>query len=221
MELAEKIKTLLEEPEVLVKKGHYETFKRIFDFCFALLLLPFLFPLMLFIALLIKLDSKGSVFFSQKRVGKNGRHFDCYKFRTMVENAERLRPQLAHLNEMHGPAFKIKNDPRTTRIGKFFRKYSIDEFPQIFNILKGEMSFVGPRPPLPEEVKEYKPWQMRRLSVKPGLTCYWQINGRNKIYNFNDWVKMDLKYIDEANLLVDLKLVLRTLPAVLSRKGAY
>ena len=139
----------------------------------------------------------------------------------MIENAEEIRPMLIHLNEMEGPAFKIKEDPRITRLGRFLRKYSLDEFPQILNILKGEMSFVGPRPPLPEEVRRYKAWHMGRLTVKPGLTCYWQINGRNKIHNFNEWVKMDLKYIEEANLLIDIKLIFKTIPAVLSRRGAY
>jgi exopolysaccharide biosynthesis polyprenyl glycosylphosphotransferase len=222
MQAAERIKTdLIFEEVPKIREGHYETFKRLFDVCFALILIPILLPFMTLIALLIKLDSKGSVFFAHKRVGKDRRLFNCYKFRTMVENADKIKEKLKHLNEMKGPAFKMKSDPRITRLGRFLRKYSFDEFPQIINILKGDMSFVGPRPPLPEEVEQYKPWHMKRLSIKPGLTCFWQINGRNNIQKFDDWVKMDIKYIETASFVTDLKIILKTLPAVISRRGAY
>lgn len=223
MELAEKIDTQLEESPIKIKAStkSYNLFKRIFDLTFALLLLPFLIPVMALVAILIKIDSRGSVFFNHTRTGENGKLFNCLKFRTMVKNASALRSKLTHLNEMSGPVFKIKADPRTTKLGRFLRQYSIDELPQIFNILKGDMSFVGPRPPLPDEVKEYKPWHKKRLSVKPGLTCFWQISGRNNIKNFDEWVKMDLAYIDTASFIIDLKIILKTVPAVLFRKGAY
>jgi lipopolysaccharide/colanic/teichoic acid biosynthesis glycosyltransferase len=136
----------------------------------------------------------------------------------MVTNAERLRDSLERDNEMDSPVFKIANDPRVTPVGKFLRKTSLDEFPQLFNILKGEMSFVGPRPPIPEEVKKYETWQMRRLSMKPGLTCLWQVNGRNKI-NFNDWMTLDMKYIDDWSLWLDLKIFLKTFYVVLKGGG--
>ena len=176
---------------------------------------------MVFIAALIKLDSKGPAIYSHQRVGKNGKIFNCLKFRTMIENATSLKKKIEHLNEMQGPVFKIKNDPRMTRIGKFLRRFSIDEFPQIINIIRGDMSFVGPRPPLPEEVTKYNPWHKKRLSVTPGLTCLWQINGRNNIQDFDEWVAMDLKYIETASIKNDIKIIIKTIPIVLSRNGAY
>lgn len=166
-------------------------------------------PLFLIIGLAIKLSSPGPVFFKQERCGLNGRKFILYKFRTMVENAEDLKKQLWYENEMDGPVFKIKNDPRITPIGRFLRKTSLDELPQLINILKGEMSFVGPRPPIPSEVEQYALWQRRRLSMKPGLTCIWQISGRNKI-NFEKWMKLDLEYIDNWSIWLDLKLIFLT-----------
>ena len=175
-------------------------------------------PLMLLIALLIKLTSKGPVLFTQRRSGLNGRQFSLYKFRTMVNNAEELKSQLAQDNEMDGPVFKMKKDPRVTRLGSFLRKSSLDELPQLFNILKGEMSLVGPRPPLPEEVERYQLWQRRRLSMKPGLTCIWQVSGRNDI-SFDNWMKMDLDYIDNWSLLFDLKLISITVKEMLLGKG--
>ena len=175
-------------------------------------------PVFAVIVLAIKLTSKGPVFFKQERSGLNGRRFQLYKFRTMVDNAEELRETLEAQNEMTGPVFKMANDPRITAVGKILRKISLDEFPQIINVLKGEMSVVGPRPPIPSEVGEYDLWQRRRLSMKPGITCIWQVNGRNKI-DFGEWMKMDLEYIDNWSLWLDFKLLLQTVPAVLMATG--
>ena len=173
------------------------------------------------IALFIKLTSPGPVLFRQQRSGINGQPFTIYKFRTMVTNAEQLKHELATMNEMSGPVFKVSNDPRVTRIGKFLRKYSLDEFPQFFNVLRGEMSLVGPRPLPVDEVKRfYDLAHRRRLSVKPGLTCLWQISGRNNVCDFNDWVRLDLEYIDNWSLWLDIKILWRTLPAVLAGTGA-
>lgn len=170
-------------------------------------------PLLLLIAVLIKLTSKGPVVFSQPRVGVNGRIFNVYKFRTMVKNAEELKETLAAQNEVDGPVFKMKKDPRITGIGRILRKTSLDELPQLFNVLKGEMSLVGPRPPVPSEVEQYKLWQRRRLSMKPGLTCIWQVSGRNEI-SFEQWMNMDLEYIDNWSLWLDIKLLLKTVREV-------
>jgi exopolysaccharide biosynthesis polyprenyl glycosylphosphotransferase len=194
--------------------------KRAFDIVVSLTILLLSFPLLVVISVLIKLTSKGPVFFKQERYGLNGRVFYLYKFRTMVENAAELLPILQEKNEMQGPAFKIENDPRVTKIGKFLRKFSIDEFPQFCNILKGDMSIVGPRPPIVKEVTEYDDWQRRRLRVRPGLTCLWQISGRNKIKDFNHWVKLDLDYIDNWSIWLDLKIFLKTIPVVISGNGA-
>jgi len=180
----------------------------------AILLLPFA-----FIATLIKVTSDGPVLFKQRRVGMNGRIFYCLKFRTMVANAEELKESLEHLNEMSGPVFKIKQDPRITSVGRVLRKYSVDELPQLVNVLVGDMSIVGPRPPLPDEVAEYEPWQRRRLSMRPGLTCLWQISGRNNV-DFNRWMHLDLKYIDEWSYLRDWWIILKTVPVVLLGHGA-
>ncbi len=193
--------------------------KRFFDITISGAAIFILSPLFLITALLIKLTSKGPVFFRQDRCGLNGRHFMAAKFRTMVDGAEKKRNELLDLNEMTGPVFKIKNDPRLTGIGQFLRKFSIDELPQFFNVLRGDMSLVGPRP-LPIEENDYKSWQRRRLSVKPGITCLWQVNGRNKINDFDNWVKLDLEYIDSWSLGLDFKILLRTIPAVMSGFGA-
>lgn len=176
-------------------------------------------PIMLIAAGLIRLDSPGPIFFKQVRIGTNGRRFTMLKLRTMVIDADRHKDRLQHLNEMSGPVFKIRNDPRVTRIGKILRKFSIDEFPQFFNILKGDMSLVGPRPALPREVAQYEPWQRRKLSVKPGATCLWQINGRNHV-DFEEWMNLDLKYIDNWSLREDTRIFLKTFPAVIKGKGA-
>jgi exopolysaccharide biosynthesis polyprenyl glycosylphosphotransferase len=193
--------------------------KRAFDIAFSALTLVLLSPLFLVVALLIKLTSKGPVFFKQTRVGLRGRWFEMYKFRSMVEDAEKLREQLAALNEMDGPTFKIRTDPRIMPVGRFLRRFSIDEVPQLINVLKGDMSIVGPRPPLPLEVLQYAPWQRRRLSVRPGLTCFWQVEGRNHI-GFEEWMYLDLKYVDQWSLRKDIGLLLRTVPAVLTGHGA-
>jgi len=193
--------------------------KRGFDIVTAGVALWLLAPLLLIVAALIKLTSRGPVLFRQQRVGLYGRPFRMLKFRTMVANAEALKATLEAQNEMDGPVFKIKKDPRITPIGRFLRKYSIDELPQLVNVLRGDMSVVGPRPPLPAEVLRYEPWQRRRLSTRPGLTCIWQVSGRNEI-SFEQWMYMDLQYIDNWSLSKDLALILKTFPVVLLGKGA-
>ncbi|MDZ5065925.1 sugar transferase [Clostridium perfringens] len=188
----------------------YLFFKRVIDILgsgFGLIILS---PLFLIVAIAIKFeDSKGSVLFSQKRVGQYGKEFNMYKFRSMVSNAEELKAKLMEQNEMSGPMFKMKHDPRITRVGKFIRKTSIDELPQLINILKGEMSLVGPRPSLPKEVDKFESWMLERLEVKPGLTCYWQVMGRNDI-DFEDWMKLDIKYVHDRNFWLDIKLIFKT-----------
>lgn len=176
-------------------------------------------PIVALAALAIRIDSKGPIFFKQKRSGKNGRVFEMIKLRTMVDEADRFKEQLQHLNEMSGPVFKIQDDPRITKVGRFLRKYSVDEFPQFFNVLKGDMSLVGPRPPLPQEVEKFEPWQHRKLSVKPGLSCLWQVNGRSNL-DFDHWIELDLQYIDQWSLGMDAKILAQTIPAVLKGKGA-
>ncbi len=175
-------------------------------------------PLFLALALIVKATSPGPVFFVQQRVGLYGRLFNILKFRTMVENAEEIKQQLIDRNEMDGPVFKMTDDPRVTPIGRFLRRTSLDELPQLFNVLRGEMSLVGPRPPIPSEVEQYEPWQRRRLSMKPGITCIWQVSGRNNI-DFDTWMKLDLEYIDNWSLFLDLKILAMTVKAVLSCNG--
>ncbi len=193
--------------------------KRIMDVGIALVLLVLLSPLMLLTGLLVRLTSRGPAIYRQVRCGLYGRRFVLYKFRSMREGAEDVLWEIKHLNEMDGPVFKMRNDPRVTPLGRFLRKSSIDELPQFWNVLKGDMSLVGPRAPLPEEVREYTPWQRRRLSVKPGITCLWQVSGRNEI-DFQEWMKLDLQYIDNWSLALDLKILLLTFPTVLLGKGA-
>jgi exopolysaccharide biosynthesis polyprenyl glycosylphosphotransferase len=193
--------------------------KRLIDITASSVLLIFLSPLFAVVSFLIKRTSKGPVFFKQQRVGYNGRLFNCLKFRTMVENAEELRDDLLELNEMDGPVFKIKNDPRLTKVGKILRKTSIDELPQFINVLRGDMSLVGPRPPIPSEVKEYELVDRRRLSMRPGITCLWQVNGRNSI-PFEKWMELDRQYIDQWSLWLDFKILAKTIPAVLRGSGA-
>ena len=188
--------------------------KRSLDLILAFIFLAGAAPLMLLIALAIKWTSAGPVIFKQARVGLNGRIFVLYKFRTMVFDAERLRKSLETLNEMDGPVFKINDDPRVTRLGRWLRRSSCDELPQLFNVLRGEMSIVGPRPPLPSEVSLYEHWHRRRLSVRPGLTCLWQVSGRNDI-DFQTWMKLDMQYIDNPSIWVDLKIIAKTVPAML------
>ena len=193
--------------------------RRIMDIVLTVILAPFMLAVMAAAALLIKVTSPGPVLFKQERCGLNGRVFTMYKLRSMIDNAEQLRCELEALNEMDGPVFKSSRDPRVTPVGKFIRRFSIDEFPQIYNVLRGDMSLVGPRPPLPQEVAKYARWQKRRLSMKPGITCLWQISGRNKV-SFEDWMKLDLTYIDNWSLLLDLKILLKTVPVVLLGRGA-
>lgn len=194
--------------------------RRIIDLGLATVILLIAGPLvMLPTAILIRLTSPGPVLFRQKRCGLNGRQFVMYKFRSMVNNAEQLRVEVEGLNEMDGPVFKSSRDPRITTVGKIIRRFSFDELPQVFNVLRGDMSLVGPRPPLPAEVARYQPWQRRRLSMKPGMTCLWQISGRNEV-SFDDWMKLDLTYIDNWSLLLDLKILLKTVPVVLLGRGA-
>lgn len=193
--------------------------KYLLDRIISLILLIILSPVFLLVATLIKITSKGPVFFKQHRVGVNGRRFVIYKFRSMVNNAEQLKEALRKNNEMTGPVFKMKDDPRMTPLGRMLRKASIDELPQLWNVLKGDMSLVGPRPPLPSEIKHYQGWQRRRLSMKPGITCYWQVEGRNRIVDFNEWVRLDLKYIDNWNLWVDFIILWKTVWVVLRATG--
>ena len=197
----------------------YEVIKRIIDIVASFTGLILLSPLILIVSILIKLESKGEVIFKQKRVGLNGKEFYMYKFRSMVINAEELKEQLESQNEMSGPMFKIKDDPRITKVGKFIRKTSIDELPQLINVIKGDMSLVGPRPSLPKEVKKFEQWMMERLEVKPGLTCIWQISGRNNI-DFEDWMKLDIKYVRERSFKLDIKLILKTVLVLLGDKNA-
>jgi len=196
-----------------------ELFKKVMDIVASGLGLVVASPLLLLIALGVKLTSKGPVFFVQERVGLNGRIFKMYKFRSMVQDAEELKKKLAHLNEMSGPVFKIKDDPRVTPIGRFLRKTSLDELPQLWNVFRQEMSLVGPRPPLPSEVNLYDPKHRKRLSVKPGLTCIWQVSGRNDV-DFDQWMEMDAEYVDNWSLALDMKILAQTVPVVLGRKGA-
>jgi exopolysaccharide biosynthesis polyprenyl glycosylphosphotransferase len=195
------------------------TIKKIMDITISLFLTIILSPLLIGISLLIKLTSSGPVIFKQTRVGLRGRPFNLYKFRTMIADAEKLKKQLEAENEADGPVFKIKDDPRVTTIGKFLRKSGLDELPQLFNILRGEMSLIGPRPPLPEETKSYKRWQLRRLSVKPGLSCFWQIIPDRNSIKFEKWMEMDLAYIDNWSLRLDFIILLKTIATVFQRTG--
>lgn len=209
----------LRVPEAEVRLG-YQLMKRAIDIIGAAALLLVLSPIFLLIAICIRIDSRGPIIFRQKRLGFKGRGFVFYKFRSMSTDAEASRGEILHLNEVSGPIFKMKNDPRITRIGRFMRRYSIDELPQIFNVLKGDMSFVGPRPPLPDEVEDYEDWQLQRLSITPGITCLWQISGRSNI-GFDEWVQLDIKYINTRSLWLDLVILAKTIPAVLTGDGAY
>ena len=201
-------------------KPVYEFLKRVFDILLCSLALVVLSPVFLIVAIAVKCEDGGSVFFSQTRLTKNGKQFQMYKFRSMCPNADAMLEALLDENEMEGPAFKIKKDPRVTRVGRFIRKTSIDELPQLINVIKGDMSIVGPRPPILREVEQYTPYQMHRLDVKTGLSCYRECHGRSNIHNFDEWVESDLKYIRERNLWVDLKVIVLTIWVVISGKGA-
>jgi len=193
--------------------------KRCLDLAVSFTGLLFLAPLMIIVALLVKFSTPGPVFFRQKRVGLHGRVFVLYKFRSMFSDAQERLEEVRHLNEMDGPVFKIKKDPRITPLGKILRKTSIDELPQLINVLFGQMSLIGPRPPLPGEVTEYEHWQVRRLSMRPGITCLWQVSGRNKI-SFDKWMELDLEYIDNWSLALDMRIFLKTIPMVIFGIGA-
>lgn len=208
-----------EENENKNKRTSYDINKRGIDFLLSLLGLVILSPILLIVALIIKLDSRGPVIFKQERVGLKGKKFYMYKFRSMVVNAEELKDKLQKQNEMSGPMFKMKRDPRITRVGRFIRKTSIDELPQLFNVLKGEMSLVGPRPSLPKEVMKFESWMLKRLDVKPGLTCYWQVSGRSSI-GFEEWMKLDCDYVKERSTWVDLKLIFKTFFVLLGDEDA-
>lgn len=202
------------------EKKLYGFFKRVFDVIFSVLGLIILFVPLLVIAVIIVIDSPGaSPIYSQERVGKNGKKFKFYKFRSMVPNAESMLESLLAQNEMQGPAFKMKHDPRITRVGSFLRKTSIDELPQLWNVIKGDMSLVGPRPPLPREVEMYTKQQYQRLSVIPGLTCYWQAQPKRNELSFDEWLAWDLRYINERSFKTDLKILFKTIGAVFGREG--
>jgi lipopolysaccharide/colanic/teichoic acid biosynthesis glycosyltransferase len=210
-----------------VKEGYdrpvglaYRAIKRLVDIVGALVGLLLLLPLLPFIVAMIKLETPGPVLFKQQRVGLRGRFFDCYKFRSMGVDAETRKQELAHLNEASGAAFKIKDDPRITRVGRWLRSSSLDEFPQLWNVLRGDMSVVGPRPQIPSEVADYTPEQARRLLAKPGLTCLWQVSGRSHL-DFEEWMELDQEYVRQRSLRYEIGILLRTLPAVIERKGAY
>ncbi|MFH1690540.1 MAG: sugar transferase [Candidatus Eisenbacteria bacterium] len=209
-----------EGERLLSGKFYRRRVKRPLDVLASLVGLLLLSPLFIVLAIMVRLDSRGPVFFRQMRVGKDGREFEFYKFRSMVQDAEAMKNKLMHLNELEGPVFKISDDPRITPIGRFLRRTSLDELPQLFNVLRGDMSLVGPRPPLPAEVANYESWQRQKLSVLPGITCLWQISGRNHI-GFTEWMRLDIEYIRRQSFGVDVKILARTLPAVLLRKGAF
>jgi lipopolysaccharide/colanic/teichoic acid biosynthesis glycosyltransferase len=194
--------------------------KRVMDVIGAVAALVLTSPLLLIAAIAIKLESRGPVLYRSTRIGRGGRPFTFLKLRSMVHDADQHRHRLSHLNECDGPVFKINRDPRVTRVGRFLRVTSIDEIPQFVNVLLGHMSMVGPRPPIPEEVVQYEPWQLRRLDVRPGITCLWQISGRSRI-GFQEWMRLDLEYIRRQSLALDMNILIRTIPAVLSREGAY
>ena len=195
-------------------------FKKTIDYLLGIFIFLFFIPLYLIIGILIKLESRGPVLFKQYRLTNNLKQFEMYKFRTMYIGADKHLEKLRENNITNGPIFKMKNDPRITKIGKFLRKSSIDEMPQIINVLKGEMSLVGPRPPLPEEVEKYKEWQKRRLDVKQGVTGLWQISGRSDL-SFEDMVKLDIYYIDNWSIKLDIKIILKTIPVIIFGRGAY
>ena len=204
------------------RENTYLLLKRAMDVVVSAVLLVALAPVFGLLALLVKLSSPGGpVFFCWRVLGVNKKPFVSYKFRTMVPNAEQLKPHYLAHNEMAGPVFKIRNDPRITPLGSILRKYSLDELPQLYSVLKGDMSLVGPRPPFQEEADRFTFWQRRKLSIKPGITCLWQINGRNEIHDFNEWARLDLEYIQSASLWLDCKILLKTIPAVLRGRGAY
>lgn len=212
--------TLLDREEVLEKRRSYWVIRRFQDVCLSLVAMMILWPVLLMVAIIIVIDSPGAgPIFAQTRVGRDGKKFMFYKFRSMVPNADAMKDSLMDQNEADGPAFKIKNDPRITRVGRFLRKTSIDELPQLFNVFKGDMSIVGPRPPVPREVALYDEYQMQRLLVTPGLTCYWQIQPHRNDLSFQKWLELDIQYINDCSFLNDWKIILKTFGAVLGMNG--
>lgn len=210
---------LIQQQNVRLFRKEYQIAKRIFDITLCLIALPFLLPLMALCALLVWIDNPGPVFFMQPRTGKGGRRFKMYKFRTMVTNAEELKQKYAHLNELTWPDFKITNDPRVTRVGRFLRKSSLDELPQILNVLKGDMSLVGPRP-TSFDVSTYSLWHTERLEVLPGITGLWQVSGRSDL-DFDERLRLDIEYIRRQSLWLDIVILFRTVTAIFSQRGAY
>lgn len=206
----------------LVARGepYYDAVKRLFDVVVACVGLLLFLPLLIYLTIMVKLESSGPVFFRQTRVGRDGKLFSCYKIRSMVQDAEEQKGRYAHLNEAEGAAFKIRHDPRITRVGRFVRRSSLDEFPQLYNVLRGDMSIVGPRPQIPSEVAQYTLEQRERLLVKPGITCLWQVSGRNDV-DFDEWMRLDREYIRRRSLKLDFWILVHTLPAVIARRGAY
>jgi lipopolysaccharide/colanic/teichoic acid biosynthesis glycosyltransferase len=200
--------------------SYNSTLKRLLDVVLAALVLLATLPIWLAILIAIKVDSPGPAIFVQERVGVRGRRFRFYKFRSMTDGAERMKAGLRHLSEVDGPAFKVRTDPRVTRVGRLLRRTSLDELPQVINILRGEMSLVGPRPPVPEEVAQYRPNDMIRLAVKPGLTCWWQVRGRSAL-DFETWMAYDREYVYGLSFWTDVRILMRTVTAVLSCRGAY
>ncbi|MDH3216971.1 MAG: exopolysaccharide biosynthesis polyprenyl glycosylphosphotransferase [Candidatus Krumholzibacteria bacterium] len=210
-----------DRPHVKIRSSPaYEICKRLFDLTVGCVVMVLLLPIIPLIAIMIKLDSPGPVFFEQNRVGRYGRIFRFYKFRSMYREAERQKQEFESLNEQEGPVFKIRSDPRVTSVGGFLRRSSLDEIPQILNVLKGDMSLVGPRPHMPSEVAQYEPWHRQRLEIKPGITCLWQISGRSHV-NFEEWMRLDIEYLRSRSFMTDLSIIVKTLPAVIQRKGAY
>lgn len=203
-----------------MKMKIYSFVKRLHDVVFATIASIVLLPFMLLCMLIVFIDDpKGSPLFIQKRCGKNGKEFNFYKLRTMCVNAEEILEDILQQNEMEGHAFKMKDDPRITKVGKFFRKSGLDELPQLWNVIKGDMSIVGPRPPLPREVENYDDYHKQRLAVTPGITCYWQIQDNRNSITFDEWVELDLKYIKERSFLTDWKIIFRTFGTIIKRQG--
>lgn len=213
-------RVLLNREEVLRSGKGYWVLRRAQDIFFSALALLFLWPVMLIVAIAVVIDSpEAGPIFAQDRVGRDGKVFRFYKFRSMIPNAEAKLEELLDKNEMEGPAFKIKDDPRITRVGKFIRKTSLDELPQLWNILKGDMSIIGPRPPLPREVAEYTDYEKQRLMITPGLTCYWQAQPHRNDLTFEEWMALDMKYIQERSFLTDWKIIFMTVAAVVGMNG--
>jgi len=198
----------------------YRVAKRILDIVVAALALIAAAPVMILTAIVVKLESDGTVFFHHTRLGQGGEPFQFYKFRSMCQEAVTLRAAVDGLNEVSGPVFKIRKDPRITVVGRIIRKLSVDELPQLWHVLSGRMTLVGPRPPIPEEVERYEPWMLERLSVKPGLTCIWQVSGRSDI-GFEEWMRLDVEYVRRRSLWLDLRILAQTIPAVFTGRGAY